>query len=387
MLIGVPKEIFPGEARVALIPSCIQMLIDNGFEVVVQQGAGDQAHFADDEYRNCGASIAPTAESLYQQADIILKVRQPLDQEVFLLKEHTTLICLLDAWFNLPLISQLAEQNIRSFALEFIPRTTRAQSMDVLSSMGAISGYRSVLAGAMALPQYFPMLMTAAGTIHPARVFVIGAGVAGLMAISTARRLGAVVEAYDTRSEVREQVESLGAKFVEFDLETESGNESGYASEKSQAFYRQQREQMSTKISQADLVITTAAIPGKPSPRLITRDMLTCMKKGSVVVDLAAERGGNVEGTVADQKVYVDGVTIIGYTDHPGRVPVHASQLLAKNITTFLLNMVSDGELIVNPDDDIVAATLVTENGDIKHPGLRQKIQQTVSETEIESIV
>lgn len=371
MLIGVPKEIYPGEARVAIIPSGIQALLDNGFDVVVQEGAGDGAHFGDEEYRACGASIAPSAESLYQQADIILKVRQPLDQEVPLLKPESTLICLLDAWFNLPLIGQLADKKIRSFALEFIPRTTRAQSMDVLSSMGAISGYRSVLAGAMALPQYFPMLMTAAGTIHPARVFIIGAGVAGLMAISTARRLGAVVEAYDTRAEVREQVESLGAKFVEFDLETESGNASGYASEKSEEFYRKQREQMTTKISQADLVITTAAIPGKPSPRLITKDMLHYMKKGSVIVDLAAERGGNVEGTVAGEKVYLDGVTLIGYTDHPGRVPVHASQLLTKNISTFLLNMAADGELNITLEDDIVAATLVTENGEIKHEGLK----------------
>jgi len=375
MLIGVPKEIYPGEARVALIPSGIQALLENGFEVVIQEGAGDAAHFSDEEYRTCGASIAPNAASLYEQADIILKVRQPLDQEVPLLKESSTLICMLDAWFNLPLVSQLAEKKVRSFALEFIPRTTRAQSMDVLSSMGAISGYRSVLAGAMALPQYFPMLMTAAGTIHPARVFIIGAGVAGLMAISTARRLGAVVEAYDTRAEVREQVESLGAKFVEFDLETEEGNASGYASEKSEDFYRKQREQMTTKISQADLVITTAAIPGKPSPRLITKDMLHYMKKGSVVVDLAAERGGNVEGTVAGEKVYLDGVTIIGYTDHPGRVPVHASQLLTKNISTFLLNMSADGELNVNMEDDIVAATLVTENGDIKHDGLKAQIE------------
>jgi len=375
MLIGIPKEIYPGEARVAIIPSGVQALLDKGFGVVVQEGAGDAAHFGDEEYRTGGASIAPTAESLYEQADIILKVREPQAEELPLLKEDSTLICLMDAWFNLPLVQTLAEKKVRSFALEFIPRTTRAQSMDVLSSMGAISGYRSVLAGAMALPQYFPMLMTAAGTIHPARVFIIGAGVAGLMAISTARRLGAVVEAYDTRAEVREQVESLGAKFIEFDLETEQGNESGYAGEKSEEFYRKQREQMTTKISQADLVITTAAIPGKPSPRLITKEMLHYMKKGSVIVDLAAERGGNVEGTVAGDKIYLDGVTIIGYTDHPGRVPIHASQLLTKNISTFLLNMVEDGELNIDMEDDIVAATLVTEGGEIKHDGLKTEIQ------------
>ena len=347
-----------------------------GCEGVIEEGAGDKSHYDDDSYRNCGASIAPNAKSLYEQADIVLKVRQPLEEEVALLKADSTLICLLDAWFNLPLIQQLAEKQVRSFALEFIPRSTRAQSMDVLSSMGAISGYRSVLSGAMELPQYFPMLMTAAGTIHPAKVFIVGAGVAGLMAISTARRLGAVVEAYDTRAEVREQVESLGAKFVEFDLPQEEGGATGgYATEKSEEFYKQQREQMQAKVAQADLVITTAAIPGKMSPRLITKDMLHYMKKGSVIVDLAAERGGNVEGTIAGHKTYIDGVTIIGYTDHPGRVPVHASQLLTKNITTFLLNMAGEGQLNINMEDDIVAATLVTEAGEIKHEGLKAQVE------------
>lgn len=376
MLIGVPKEIYPGETRVALIPTGIDALLSAGFDVVIEEGAGDKSHYDDDAYRNFGASIAPNAQSLYEQADIVLKVRQPLEEEVALLKENTTLICMLDAWFNLPLVQQLAEKKVRSFALEFIPRSTRAQSMDVLSSMGAISGYRSVLSGAMELPQYFPMLMTAAGTIHPAKVFIVGAGVAGLMAISTARRLGAVVEAYDTRSEVREQVESLGAKFVEFDLPQEEGGATGgYATEKSEEFYKKQREQMQAKVAQADLVITTAAIPGKMSPRLITKDMLHYMKKGSVIVDLAAERGGNVEGTIAGHKAYIDGVTIIGFTDHPGRVPVHASQLLTKNITTFLLNMAGEGQLKIDMEDDIVAATLVTEAGEVKHEGLKAKIE------------
>jgi len=377
MLIGVPKEVYPGENRVALIPAGIQMLNKAGFEVVVQAGAGDAAHIHDDEYRNSGASLAPTAQSLYEQADIILKVRLPQESEIKQMKEGATLICLLDAWFNLPTVKLLAERKIRSFALEFIPRTTRAQSMDVLSSMGAINGYRAVLSGAMELPQYFPMLMTAAGTIHPAKVFVVGAGVAGLMAISTARRMGAVVEAYDTRVEVREQVESLGAKFVEFDLPQEEGGSSGgYATQKSDEFYQKQREQMTAKVAQADLVITTAAIPGKKSPRLITNEMLKCMKKGSVVVDLAAERGGNVEGTIANQKTYVEGVTLIGYIDHASRVPVHASQLLTKNITTFFLNMANEGELNIDMEDDIIAATLVTEDGDVKHAGLKAELEQ-----------
>lgn len=377
MLIGVPKEVYPGENRVALIPAGIQMLNKAGFEVVVQAGAGDAAHIHDDEYRNSGASLAPTAQSLYEQADIILKVRLPQEDEIKQMKEGATLICLLDAWFNLPTVKLLAERKIRSFALEFIPRTTRAQSMDVLSSMGAINGYRAVLSGAMELPQYFPMLMTAAGTIHPAKVFVVGAGVAGLMAISTARRMGAVVEAYDTRVEVREQVESLGAKFVEFDLpQEEGGSTGGYATQKSDEFYQKQREQMTAKIAQADLVITTAAIPGKKSPRLVTNEMLKCMKKGSVVVDLAAERGGNVEGTIANQKTYVEGVTLIGYIDHASRVPVHASQLLTKNITTFFLNMANEGELNIDMEDDIIAATLVTEDGDVKHAGLKAELEQ-----------
>ncbi|MEC8811288.1 MAG: Re/Si-specific NAD(P)(+) transhydrogenase subunit alpha [Pseudomonadota bacterium] len=380
MLVGIPREIYPGENRVAVIPSGIQILTGAGFDVVVQSGAGEASHYDDDEFRNAGASIAPDAQSLYSQADLVLKVRHLVEDEVNLVKEGATLICMLDAWFNQDLVKQLAARKIRSFALEFIPRITRAQSMDVLSSMAAISGYRAVLAGAMVLPQYFPMLMTAAGTIHPAKVFIIGAGVAGLMAISTARRLGAVVEAYDTRVEVKEQVESLGAKFVEFDLPQEEGTTAGgYAKQQSEEFYKAQREQMSAKVALSDLVITTAAIPGKPSPRLVTADMLKRMKKGSVVVDLAAERGGNVEGTEKNKKVYVDGVTIIGYIDHPSRVPVHASQLFTKNIITFLQNMTKDGEIELNMEDEIVAATLVTDGGEIKHAGLLEAIEKGAS--------
>ncbi len=382
MIVGIPKEIFSDEARVAVIPSGVAELVKKGFEVVVQAGAGERSFIGDDEYTEAGAKLADDAKSLFAQADILLKVRTPTENaeqgyhEADLLKEGATVICLMDAYFNLEVVQKLAERKVRSFALEFIPRTTRAQSMDVLSSMAAIGGYRGVIAGAMELPQYFPMLMTAAGTIRPAKVFIVGAGVAGLMAISTARRLGAVVEAYDTRAAAREQVESLGAKFVEFDLPAQDDKATGgYAKAQSEEFYRKQREQMAERVAQANLVITTAAIPGKPSPRLITEDMLKLMKKGSVLVDLAAERGGNVEGTVRNEKVVKDGITIIGYTDHPSRVSVHASQLYTKNITTYLFNMAEEGELKLNMEDEIVSSTLLTEGGKVVHPALLERLE------------
>ncbi|MFE8071153.1 Re/Si-specific NAD(P)(+) transhydrogenase subunit alpha [Marinobacteraceae bacterium S3BR75-40.1] len=381
MLIGIPREVKTGENRVAIIPSGVPELLEAGYEVIVESGAGSAAHFSDDEYRNCGAIIADDAASLYRQAKVILKVRTPSEDEVAMMQPESTLICILDAWFNQERVRQLAERNIRTYSLDFVPRTTRAQTMDVLSAMGGISGYRAVLSGAMALPRYFPMLMTAAGTIHPARVFVLGAGVAGLMAIATARRLGAVVEAYDMRPEVKEQVESLGADFIEVEVpeEAEQG-EGGYAGAQSEAFYDAQRQQLADCVARADLVITTAAIPGKPSPRLITRDMIHRMKRGSVIVDLAAERGGNVEGTVLNDKVDVDGITIVGHVDHPSRVPVHASQLLTRNITGFLLNMTRDGRLAPVVDDDIVAATRVTDQGQVVHEGLREAMGLAATE-------
>ncbi|WP_097461840.1 Re/Si-specific NAD(P)(+) transhydrogenase subunit alpha [Mangrovitalea sediminis] len=382
MIVGIPKEIFSDEARVAVIPSGVADLVKKGFDVVVQAGAGDRSHIGDDEFRAAGASLAADAKSLYEQADLVLKVRVPTEDvengyhEADLIREGASLICMMDAYYSLDVVQKLAARKVRSFALEFIPRITRAQSMDVLSSMAAISGYRGVLAGAMSLPQYFPMLMTAAGTITPAKVFIIGAGVAGLMAISTARRLGAVVEAYDTRSAAREQVESLGAKFVEFDLPAQDDKATGgYAKAQSEEFYRRQREQMAQKVAQSNLIVTTALIPGREAPKLITADMLHLMKKGSVIVDLAAERGGNVEGTVRNEKVYKDGVTIIGYCDHPSRVPVHASQLYSKNITTFLYNMSKDGELELNLEDEIVSSTMLTADGDVVHAALKERLQ------------
>lgn len=377
MLIVVPKEIFPDENRVALIPSSIAPLTKAGMEVMVESGAGAGCFFGDQAYEEAGAKIAPNAEALYSAADIVFKVRPPESAEVNQMREGATLICLLDAFSRLDTMQQLAERNVSGFGLEFVPRITRAQSMDVLSSMAAIAGYRAVIEAAGLLPKYFPMLMTSAGTITPARVFVIGAGVAGLMAIATAKRLGAVVEAYDTRPVVKEQVESVGAKFVEFDLETEGAEDAGgYAKAQSDEFYKKQQEQMKAKVASVDVVITTAAIPGKKAPVLITDDMLQAMHPGSVIVDLAAERGGNTEGAVAGEVVEKHGVKIVGYTDYPSRSAIHASQLFSKNISTFLLNMVKEGEFSIDLEDEIVKGSLLVHAGQIVHEMIKPLMER-----------
>lgn len=377
MLVAVPKEIFPDENRVALVPSSISALTKAGLEVLVESGAGAGCFHDDKAYEEAGAKIAPNADALYQAADILFKVRPPEPAEVDKLREGTTLVCLMDAFFKLDLMEQLAARNISGFGLEFVPRISRAQSMDVLSSMAAISGYRAVIEAAELLPKYFPMLMTSAGTITPAKVFVIGAGVAGLMAIATAKRLGAMVEAYDTRPVVKEQVESVGAKFVEFDLETEgSEDKGGYAKAQSDDFYKKQQEQMKAKVAAVDVVVTTAAIPGKQSPVLITDDMLQAMQPGSVIIDLAAERGGNTEGAEAGQVVEKHGIKIVGYTDYPSRSAVHASQLFAKNITTFLLNMVKEGAYAIDLEDEIVKGALLVHDGQVVHEMIKPLMEQ-----------
>jgi NAD(P) transhydrogenase subunit alpha len=368
MRVAVPKEIVPGENRVALIPASIASLTKVGLEVLVESGAGAGAFIADEAYEKAGAKISPDADALYAAADIVFKVRPPEPDEVGKMKEGTTLVCLMDAFFRLDLMQQLAEKKISGFGLEFVPRITRAQSMDVLSSMAAIAGYRAVIQAAELLPKYFPMLMTSAGTITPAKVFVIGAGVAGLMAIATAKRLGSVVEAYDTRPAVKEQVESVGAKFVEFDLETaDAEDKGGYAKAQSEEFYKKQQEQMKAKVATVDVVITTAAIPGKKAPVLITDEMLQGMKPGSVIIDLAAERGGNTEGAVSGEIVDRHGIKIVGYTDYPSRSSVHASQLFSKNISTFLLNMVKEGQFAIDLEDEIVKGSLIVHDGQVVH--------------------
>ncbi len=377
MLIAVPKEILPDENRVALIPASISVLAKAGLEVMVESGAGAGCFYSDRAYEEAGVRIAPDAEALYSVADIIFKVRPPEAEEVGKMNEGTVLVCLMDAFSRRDLMEQLAAKRISGFGLEFVPRISRAQSMDVLSSMAAIAGYRAVIEAAGLLPKYFPMLMTSAGTIPPAKVFVIGAGVAGLMAIATAKRLGAVVEAYDTRPVVKEQVESVGAKFVEFDLETEGSEDAGgYAKAQSADFYKQQQEQMKAKLAAVDVVITTAAIPGKKAPVLITDDMLQAMQPGSVIIDLAAERGGNAEGAVAGEVVEKHGVRIVGYTDYPSRSSVHASQLFAKNITTFLLNMVKEGAYTIDLEDEIVKGALLVHDGQVVHEMIKPLMEQ-----------
>jgi NAD(P) transhydrogenase subunit alpha len=376
MQVAVAKEILPGEKRVALIPHSIASLTKAGLQVLVESGAGAGAFIADDAYTAAGATVVPDADALYAAADIVFKVRPPEASEVEKMKEGTTLICLMDAFFKLDLMEQLAARRISGFGLEFVPRITRAQSMDVLSSMAAIAGYRAVIEAADLLPKYFPMLMTSAGTISPAKVFVIGAGVAGLMAIATAKRLGAVVEAYDTRPAVKEQVESVGAKFVEFDLETaDAEDKGGYAKAQSDEFYRKQQEQMKTKVEAVDVVITTAAIPGKQAPVLIMDDMLQAMRPGSVIIDLAAERGGNTEGAVAGEVVEKHGIRIVGYIDYPSRSSVHASQLFSKNISTFLLNMIKEGEFKIDLEDEIVKGSLLVHEGQVVHDMIKPLLE------------
>ena len=377
MLIAVPKETFPGENRVALIPASIASLTKAGLEVLVESGAGAGSYIADQAYVEAGARIAPTADALYEAADMVLKVRPPESGELNKMREGISLVCLMDAFCRLDLMEQLAAKKISGFGLEFVPRISRAQSMDVLSSMAAIAGYRAVIEAAELLPKYFPMLMTAAGTTTPARVFVIGAGVAGLMAIATAKRLGAVVEAYDTRPAVKEQVESVGAKFVEFDLETaDAEGQGGYAKAQLADFYKKQQEQMKSKVQAVDVVITTAAIPGKKAPVLITDEMLQAMKPGSVIIDLAAERGGNTEGAEANEIVVKHGVKIVGYTDYPSRTSVHASQLFAKNISTFLLNMVKEEKFAIDLEDEIVKGALLVHDGHVIHEMIKPLMQE-----------
>ena len=371
MKVGVPRETWPGEHRVALIPSAAAALKKSGLDVVVEQDAGLAAGFPSSAYEQAGAAVA-TREAVFATADIILQVRS-VPPETARLRTGQVVIGFADPLGEPDAIRQLAQAGVTAFSMELMPRITRAQSMDALSSMATIAGYKGVLLAANHLPRMFPMLMTAAGTVTAARVFIVGVGVAGLQAIATAKRLGARVEAYDVRPAVKEQVQSLGARFVEMPLETaDSEDKGGYAKAQDETFYRRQRELMLKVVAASDVVITTALIPGKKAPILVTAEMVEGMAPGSVVVDLAAERGGNVELTRADEVVVHQGVTILGPSNPPSLVPNHASQMYSKNITTFLSHLLGkEGakkpSLELDLADEITRETLLTRDGDVVH--------------------
>jgi NAD(P) transhydrogenase subunit alpha len=375
MKVGIPRETWPGETRVALIPSSVPALTKAGLEVVVEAGAGQAAGFTDEAYRGHGATIAP--RSTVFGSDILLQVRSA-PGEPGSLRAGQTVIGLADPLGSPSDISTLASSGATLLSMELMPRITRAQSMDALSSMATIAGYKGVLLAAVALPRMFPMLMTAAGTVSPARVFVVGAGVAGLQAIAVARRLGAKVEAYDVRPAVKEQVQSLGAKFVELPIESQDAEDKGgYAKEQDEAFYRRQREMMMKVVAGSDVVVTTALIPGRPAPKLITTEMVEAMAPGSVVIDLAAERGGNCELTRPDETVVHHGVTIIGPSNPAALVPYHASQMYSKNIITFLLHLLGkegakQPSLAIDVADEITRETLLARDGQVVHPRVRE---------------
>jgi NAD(P) transhydrogenase subunit alpha len=380
MRIAVAKEIEANERRVALIPDVVSKLVKEGFEVWIESGAGEKALFNDSDYEAAGAKIISDTGSLWREADILLKVSPPQQKEdgsaeIDLLKEGSVYIGFLNPLANPSLAEQLAQRKVTAFSMEMIPRTTRAQSMDALSSQASIAGYKSVLIAAEALPKYFPMLTTAAGTIAPAKVFVMGAGVAGLQAIATARRLGAMVEAFDIRPAVKEEVQSLGAKFVEVKLDEETATAGGYAKEISEESKKKTQEAVNERVKNADVVITTAQVPGRKAPRLVTEEMIAQMKPGAVIVDLAADQGGNAAYTEPGGNVVKNGVTIIGPVNLPSSVPVHASQLYSKNLVSLMKLLVKDNALNLDFEDDIVNAACVTHDGEIRNQRVKDALQ------------
>jgi NAD(P) transhydrogenase subunit alpha len=374
MQIGVLKEAAVGERRVALAPTNAAMLAKAGWKVAMEAGAGERAGFLDGDYAAKGAAVLPSRGDVLG-SNVLLAIRTPEAKVLESLRAKQILVAMLDPLGNPQTAEQLAKSGVTSFALELIPRITRAQSMDVLSSMATVAGYRAVLLSAVVLPQMFPLLMTAAGTITPARVFVIGAGVAGLQSIATAKRLGALVQGYDVRPVVREQVESLGAKFVELGLESaEAEDKGGYAKVQGEDFTRRQQRALATIVAASDVVISTAAIPGQRSPVLITQEAVEGMKPGSVIIDLAAERGGNCPLSKADEHVLHRGVTILGPTNLPSDIPHDASQMFGNNVTRFVQNLFVAGKDEINWEDEIVRETAVTRDGEIANPRVRRAL-------------
>jgi H+-translocating NAD(P) transhydrogenase subunit alpha len=379
MIVGVPRENYPGERRVALVPAVIPNLKKAGLDVLVQAGAGLSAGYPDVDYVEKGATLAASREEVFTGADIITQFLshgandKTGAEDLPLLRNGQVLVGFLRPLGTIQTVEEIAKRGVTSFSVELIPRSTRAQSMDALSSMATICGYKAVVLAANTLPRIFPMLTTAAGTITPARVLIIGAGVAGLQAIATARRLGGVASAYDMRPAVKEQVQSLGGRFVELAIEAKDAQDAGgYAKAQDDTFYQKQRELLGKVIAESDIVITAAVIPGKKSPVLITKDMVERMAPGSVIVDLAAERGGNCELTVPDEIVVKHGVTIIGEYNLAATVPYHASQMYARNLSAFLQNLTKEGKLNLNLKDEIIRETLVTHGGEIVNARVRE---------------
>jgi len=379
MILGVPRENYPGERRVAIVPAVVPALTKAGLEVLVEGGAGLEAGYPDQDYIAKGAKLAVDRAEIFRTADIVVQVLCFGSNDLTgkadlpLMRNGQTIVGFLRPMGKLEELQQLAKTGVTSFAVELMPRTTRAQSMDALSSMGTICGYKAVIMAADTLPRIFPMLTTAAGTITPGRVLIIGAGVAGLQAIATARRLGAVASAYDMRPAAKEQVQSLGGRFVELPIEAKDAQDArGYATAQGEEFYKKQRELLGGAVAASDVVITAAVIPGKKSPVLVTADMVARMAPGSVIVDLAAERGGNCELTQAGKTVKEHGVTIIGQFNIATNVPYHASQMYAKNLSAFLLNLVKDGKLQINEKDEIHRETLLTQGGEIVNARVRE---------------
>lgn len=378
MKIAVPKEVHQDERRVALVPSAIGKLVNAGHEVVVETGAGEQASYMDEEYTEAGARIASSLDELYDKANVILKVRPPKEHpqagkhEVDLYPQGSLLISFLEVLREPEIANNLVAQKISAFALETVPRISRAQSMDALSSQASAAGYKAVLIAAEAIHKYFPMLTTAAGTIRPAKVLVLGAGVAGLQAIATARRLGATVEAFDIRKATKGEVESLGAKFIEVDLGESGEAEGGYAKELSDEAKQREHEVLREHMSKVDVIVTTAAVPGKKAPVLVTEDMLDVMKPGSVIVDMAVEQGGNVVGSKPGERVDHKGVTIIGPINLPSQMAIHTSQLYARNVVTLLDHLVKDGELALDFEDEITKGACITHEGNIVNERVKE---------------
>jgi proton-translocating NAD(P)+ transhydrogenase subunit alpha len=373
----VPRETRAGETRVAATPDTVKHLLKAGLAVTVEAGAGAGSFLTDDEYAAAGATVTSDRRASWATADVVAMVREPAPEEAAALKAGAVLIGLLAPDRNLEMVERLAAGGVTSLAMELIPRVTRAQAMDALSSQASIAGYKAVLLAAHRLGKYFPLLMTAAGTIPPARVVVMGAGVAGLQALATARRLGAVVEVSDIREEVKEQVESLGGRFIDLPLAESGSGEGGYARQMSEDFLNRQREIVQRHLAAADVVVTTALVPGKPAPRLVTQAMVEAMRPGAVVVDLAVEAGGNCELSRADEEVDHGGVLVLAPSNLPATAAIDASMLYGRNVLELLLYVVKEGALTIDPGDEIVGPTLLTHGGEVLHPPTAEKLAAT----------